>query len=551
MGNEKRLLWAGFMAILAAGVGFAVRGGIFGNWAAEFGFTGAELGAIGGGGFTGFCFGIVVGGMLADKFGYGKLVILAFALHVLSAVVTFMATGAPAGSSEATMAAAKATGYNFLFWGMFIFAYANGTLEAVANPLVATLFPTKRTHYLNILHASWPAGLVLGGMVGWFFGGSWHWKLQLGMYLVPTVIYGIMFLGQKMPKSEASEKGLSLGEMFRDVGIVGGLVACFLLALFFGGVIGGVIGNPDTGAYIGYGIGGALLVAVGVMTKFAKGSILLFVLFIAHALVGAVELGTDGWIQNITGNILTPQQGNILFIWTSLIMFSLRFCANFIEHKLGLSPVGILVVSAVLACVGLLLSSGMTSFGFAILALGVYALGKTFFWPTMLAVASDRFPKTGAIAISMMGGIGMMSAGLIGSPGLGYAKDRFASDELQRTNPAAYESVKAKDGKAFLFFNKATGFDGTKFDEVNGRLKKAREGAATTEAAYAKLSTSDRAIIEAGIVGDRKTLKADAFIPAIMAAIYILIFLYFKAIGGYKAIKIDDAPAPVPAGPPA
>jgi MFS family permease len=550
MGNEKRLLWAGFMAILAAGVGFAVRGAIFANWGGEFGFTGAELGAIGGGGFTGFCFGIVIGGMLADKFGYGKLVILAFALHVLSAIVTFAATGAPKGSPDAAIKAAHDSGYNFLFWGMFIFAYANGTLEAVANPLVATLFPKNRTHYLNILHASWPAGLVLGGMVGWVFGDKWGWKAQLGTYLVPTVIYGLMFFGQKMPKSEASEKGLSLGEMFGDVGIVGGLVACFLLAIFFGGVIGGVIGNADTGNYIGYGIGGALLIAVGVMTKFSKGSLLLFTLFVAHALVGAVELGTDGWIQNITGNILTPKQGNILFIWTSLVMFSLRFCANFIEKKLGLSPVGILVVSAILACIGLNLSSGVNSFGLAILALGVYALGKTFFWPTMLAVASDRFPKTGAIAISMMGGIGMMSAGLIGSPGLGYAKDRFASEELTKTDKAAYEQVKAKDGKSFLIFEKATGFDGTKFEEVNGRLKKARENAPDTAAAMAKLSPSDRAIIEAGIVGDRKTLRADSVIPALMATIYILVFLYFKAIGGYKAVTIGGDAPPAPEGKP-
>lgn len=557
MGNEKRLLFAGFMAILAAGVGFAVRGAIFGNWAAEFGFTGSELGAIGGAGFTGFCFGIVIGGMLADKFGYGKLVFLAFALHVLSAFVTFAAGGAPAGSSEATIAAAKSSGYNFLFWGMFIFAYANGTLEAVANPLVATLFPKNRTHYLNILHASWPAGLVLGGMVGWIFGGTLGWKAQLGTYLAPTLLYGILFMGQKMPKSEASEKGLSLGEMFKDVGMLGGLVACFLLAQFFIGVFGNILGefikpdpaSPDKITHIanilGYGLGIVLLVAVGAITKFSVGSALLFVLFCAHALVGAVELGTDGWIQNITGNILTPHQGNILFIWTSLVMFSLRFCANFIEKKLGLSPVGILVVSAILACIGLNLSSGVTSFGLAILALGVYALGKTFFWPTMLAVASDRFPKTGAIAISMMGGIGMMSAGLIGSPGLGYAKDRFSSEELARVNQGAYESVKAKEGKAFLFFDKATGFDGTKFDEVSGRLKKARETSPDTEAAMAKLSSSDRAIIEAGITGDRRTLRADSFIPAIMATIYLLILLYFKAIGGYKPLTIE-APAVVP-----
>ena len=90
--NAGRLLWAGFMAILAAGAGFALRGGILDNWGSEFGFTATQLGAIGGAGFTGFCFGIIVGGVVCDKIGYGKLVIAAFALHVLSAFVTFGAT---------------------------------------------------------------------------------------------------------------------------------------------------------------------------------------------------------------------------------------------------------------------------------------------------------------------------------------------------------------------------------------------------------------------------------------------------------------------------
>ena len=109
--HRSRLLWAGFMAILAAGVGFAIRGGIFDNWAGEYGFTGAQLGAIGGAGFSGFCFGIIIGGVIVDKIGYGKLVLLALACHVLSAFVTFAAGGDSA--------------YAFLFWGMFIFAYAN------------------------------------------------------------------------------------------------------------------------------------------------------------------------------------------------------------------------------------------------------------------------------------------------------------------------------------------------------------------------------------------------------------------------------------------
>src|SRR5947199_3855903 len=90
--NAKRLLFAGFAAILAAGVGAAIRGGILANWGSEFGFTGQQLGDINGAGFTGFCFGIVIGGVIADKIGYGKLVVAAFAFHVLSAFITFGAT---------------------------------------------------------------------------------------------------------------------------------------------------------------------------------------------------------------------------------------------------------------------------------------------------------------------------------------------------------------------------------------------------------------------------------------------------------------------------
>src|SRR5436190_19001178 len=86
--NPKRLLWAGFMAILASGIGFAIRGGILDNWGREFGFTAVQLGAIGGAGLTGFCFGIVIGGVVADKIGYGKLVVAAFTFHVISAFVT-------------------------------------------------------------------------------------------------------------------------------------------------------------------------------------------------------------------------------------------------------------------------------------------------------------------------------------------------------------------------------------------------------------------------------------------------------------------------------
>ncbi|MEI8383019.1 MAG: MFS transporter [Planctomycetota bacterium] len=529
--NAQRLLWAGFMAILAAGVGFAIRGGIFDNWAAAFNFSSTQLGAIGGAGFSGFCFGIIIGGVLCDKIGYGKLVATAFVLHVLSAVVTF-------GASTPENA------YNMLYWGMFLFALANGCLEAVANPLVATLFPEKRTHYLNILHASWPAGLILGGILGWILDDRMKldWKIQLSLYLIPTAIYGVMFMGQSFPKSEASKRGLKLGEMLQDVGLLGGLVVCFLLSMFLGDVLKSVV-DETIAKYIGYAVGAGLLLAVGIITKFSVGSVLMFVLFLTHALVGAVELGTDGWIQNITGNILSSEEGKILFVFTSALMFALRFCADFIEKKIGMSPVGILLVCAVLACLGLNLTSRIDAFAGAILALTVYGIGKTFFWPTMLAVASDRFPRTGAIAISIMGGIGMMSAGLIGSPGLGYFKDRYSGEALKTANVASYDANKAEKPSKFLVFPDAVGIDGKKLGAAQKELDKIREEGASGKAAFEKLKPEDRVLIEASITGDRNTLVADSCIPATMAVIYLILLIYFKSIGGYKAVTIESGTA--------
>jgi len=521
--NAKRLLWAGFAAILAAGIGFGIRGGILANWGTDFGFTAAQLGDINGAGFTGFCFGIIIGGLLCDKIGYGKLVIAAFAFHLLSAFVTF----------SASKGMAQDTAYMLLYLGTFIFAVANGTLEAVANPLVATLFPNNRTHYLNILHASWPAGLVLGGFAGALLGGSWSWKAQLALFLIPTVIYGLMFFGQKMPRSEASEKGLSLGEMMKDVGLLGGAVVCLLIVLFCKEALGGMLALllksdffvSSTWTYLSWAVGIILWLGVGGLTRGSVGAWLLFVLFMVHAMVGAVELGTDGWIQNITGNILTPTQGKVLFVFTSAVMFVLRFCAHFIEKNLKFSPVGILLTCAILACIGLNFVSGLSTFGGAMAALTVYAIGKTFFWPTMLAVTSDRFPRTGAVAISIMGGIGMMSAGLIGSKGLGYAKDRFAGEELKKADAVVFAEYQAAQPSKFLFFNEAYGLDGAKLGAVNAIPQEQRD-------------PKQKAVGEANMKGDRRTLVADSFIPATMALVYLLILLYFKAIGGYKPVHI-------------
>ena len=186
------------------------------------------------------------------------------------------------------------------------------------------------------------------------------------------------------------------------------------------------------------------------------------------------------------------------------------------------------MICSILAVVGLQLASGMQTFTTALIALGIFAVGKTFFWPTMLAVASDRFPRTGAVAISIMGGIGMLSAGLIGGPGLGYSKDRYAAEALQSSAPAVYEQVKAEQPSKFLTLAPINAIDGKK-------LAEAKEATARTP--------DQAAIVAADQIGDRKTLKADSFLPMAMAAIYLGILIYFKAIGGYKPVHLPGTTA--------
>jgi len=364
------------------------------------------------------------------------------------------------------------------------------------------------------------------------------------------VAYGFMFFGQSFPKSEASQKGLKLGEMLKDVGIIGAAVIGLFIGLFFkdglGPLLNGFTGSEffigETWKYLAIAVGVVVWLAFSGLSGWSIGAGLLFVLFCTHALVGAVELGTDGWIQNITGSILTPSQGTTLFIFTSAIMFGLRFCAGFIEKNLKLSPIGILLVCAMLATLGLNLVSGITAFGGAMGALAVYALGKTFFWPTMLAVVGDRFPHTGAVAMSIMGGIGMMSAGLLGSPGLGYAKDRFAAESVPAEAKATL--IGTKESK-WLIFDSVKTIDGEKLGAAkkhldDARAELAKEKNEDPQAALAKLSDEERLLLASDINGNRKTLKADSFIPATMAAIYLVLFLFFMTIGGYKPVHMAE-----------
>jgi MFS family permease len=156
--NEKVLFWASFFTLIAAGMGFSIRGDILNDWGRQFGFTQTDLGIITGQGLAGFGIAIIFFSFFADLVGYGKLMVVAFLLHVLSVVLTLAAP-------MAYQQYGKDGAFYCLYLGAWSFSLANGTCEAVINPLTASLFPMNKTHWLNILHAGWPGGLVLGALV--------------------------------------------------------------------------------------------------------------------------------------------------------------------------------------------------------------------------------------------------------------------------------------------------------------------------------------------------------------------------------------------------
>ncbi len=535
--HAHRLLWAGFMAILAEGVGFGVRGGILGQWAQQYGFTMTELGQVTGGGLTGFGVIIIFSSLIADKIGYGTLMVSAFVLHFASAVV-MLAAGA------AFAAGGKPAVLNCLTASTFLFAMGNGLCEGVANPLVASLFQKNKSKYLNILHAGWPGGLILGALASYFMTGGAGgkpvaWQIQMSLFLIPVAFYGIMLFGQKFPKSEASEHKVKYTDMLKEVGFFGAMIICFLLALWFQDMCVAL----KWPGYIGWVGGAILLLAFGSCTKFSPGYFLMVLLLIIHSMQGYVELGTDSWMSKITGSILkSPQQGLLLFAYINGLMFALRFFAGPIVHKI--SPLGLLFVSTVLGAVGLQLLGHSDSAIFCIIAASVYALGKTFIWPTLLAVASERFPKGGAITIGAMGGAGMLCAGLLGGPGIGFNQDSNATEKLQAENPAVYERYKADAPDTFLIFH-TTGLDGSKVGVLdnNGQDIDTDPNLASLKNWWATAKTTageDKPLVEnAELHGDKAALRITSGIPATQALILLCILFYFKSTGGYKQVHIE------------
>jgi MFS family permease len=502
MNNQQRLFLGCFIALVATAFGFAVRSAILDDWGTQFRLSEEEKGALVGVGMYPFAISIILFSLIVDRIGYGRVMVFAFFGHVISAILTIVA--------DSFMA---------LYWSTFLFALANGAVETVINPVVATVYDKNKTHWLNVLHAGWPGGLVLGGLlaIGVLYSGDalqsmggkvWQW--QMALVLLPTVVYGVLLFGQKFPMQERVSAGVSFIDMLREFGW-GSSYFCFFLLIAGINQILVVAGVPATQPATQALIAIAPTAVFAIYIKSFGRPMFVFLLLVMF-LLATTELGTDGWIADIMRSVLkSPVQGTLFLVWTSAIMFVLRFFAGPIVHRL--SPLGLLALSAAVAAVGLTwLANAGSAVGTLFIAATLYGFGKTFFWPTTLGVVSEQYPKGGALMLNAIAGVGMLSVGVLGGPAIGTLQDRAFVDEIKEKDPSLHDRIVTEKPGIF---------------GVNPALDQSKKPSLTA----AESETVDAIVVQS----KQGTLAKIAILPAIMVVCYLILIVYFKSKGGYQA----------------
>lgn len=340
--NRNQLFVASCLALLVTSLSFGIRAGILNTLGVQFHLNATQLATIAGTAFWGFPLAVIIGGMLVDIIGMKRLLMLAFILHLAGILLTVFATG---------------------FWSLFIstlfIGLANGTVEAACNPLVTALYPENKTTKLNHFHLWFPGGIFIGTLIVHFtkdiqFGGVDTWQVQVGLMIIPALIYGYLFSRQHFPVTERVAAGVSTGEMYRS--LINGLFI-FMIICMFGTAI--------------------------------------------------TELFTGQWIDVLLKK--ATSDAILVLTLTSGVMVLGRGLAGPVVHRL--SPQGVLLGSAILAAAGLYML-GNTSGSMLFVGAAVFGMGVCYFWPTMLGFVSENLPKTGAVGINLMGGAGMFAVSI-------------------------------------------------------------------------------------------------------------------------------------------
>jgi len=333
--QANRLFVASCLALLVTSLSFGIRAGVLSQQGIDFQLTNAQLGTIAATAFWGFPLAMLVGGTIVDIIGMKRLLVLAFIFHLAGIVLTIYATG-----------------YWSLFFSTLLIGIANGTVEASCNPLVTALYPNNKTTKLNHFHLWFPGGIVIGTLIVFLFNKiGLGTNLQVGMMLIPTILYGYFFSKLEFPETERVSSGVSASDMYKS--LLNPLFIFMIICMF-----GTAITELFTGQWI------------------------------------------DVLLKNVSDNAIL-----LLTIETGIMVIGRAF-AGPVVHKF--SPSGVLLISAILAAVGLYLL-GHTTGNMLFVGAIIFGIGVCYFWPTMLGFVAENLPKTGAVGLNLMGGAGMFA----------------------------------------------------------------------------------------------------------------------------------------------
>nr|WP_320136092.1 MFS transporter [uncultured Amphritea sp.] len=348
---KRRIFIVSVLAIFTSGLSFALRGSVAGDIQAAFldsidvANSAMMVGEILGVAFLGFAFTLFFGSPLLNIIGMGRMLWLAGASFISGTLIT---VGAP-------MIVNGPDVFWALWVGMGLTGLGWGFTECAVNPLTSALYPNEKTHRLNILHAWWPAGIVVGGLSGLGLGAlNFSWEIKFLIILIPTFAFLIMLVGVKFPNTERADAGVGFGDMIAEIG--------------------------------------------------RRPAFLIW--FAAMFLTAATELAPGQWVD-ITLSHTIGMPGIAILVYVSALMFVMRHFAGALAHRL--SNAGLLLISCVLSLAGLYFLSLARGPVDALLAATIWGTGVCFLWPTMLATTSERFPRGGEFFMGLMGSAGALS----------------------------------------------------------------------------------------------------------------------------------------------
>jgi MFS family permease len=384
--NSGRLFNASCFALITTAFSFSIRAGILSQLGAEFNLTAAQLGLVNSMAFLGMPLSMVVGGLVYHSVGPKIIMQVAFVCHAIGIIMTIYAGG-----------------YASLLLSTFFIGIGNGCTEAACNPMIADSYSgLKMNKMLNRFHMWFPGGIVVGSLISKFMtDASLGWQAQIWIIMIPTIIYAFLFFGQIFPEPINVEnvngnKNVKKGIPFFIA------TAVFTLIPYLYGEFGvkNIITEYNTYLYII----GLIVCLIGVFLSF--GSLYLFV-FSCMALTAISEFGPQQW----TGLIMSKSGASpmlILALVTGLMAVTRYFASPIIK---AVGQTGILWGSSILAAIGIYLFSTVT--GPAVYAAAVvFAMGVALFWPTMIGFIAQNVPLSGALGMSIIGGVGMLSTAI-------------------------------------------------------------------------------------------------------------------------------------------